>query len=209
MGVGALGDDMNGVKSGHFKLSHALFVYGEVVGTLSADVGAPLAGVNQGFAPIQVKQELVNLINSADTSVLTELARYSGWDTPTQRIAEAFPNAASGSLVYKAGATRLRLAGFEMEVSLLKYLSLATVYSRTGRFYTATSLNSAGTALAYHTHCGVLRDGCFVLPNYTSPSRQTGTGFAAPRLSAMLDTVWIDLAAPHQPTDAHAADRLH
>ena len=140
---------------------------------------------------VEFSAGVADLLDDTPTDALIELIDHTGWQTPNQRIAATFPSAAEGSAIFTAGSELLHIAGFDIELSHLKYLALATIYSRTGSFYTAASLNADSTALQTSEQCGLVRDGCFVLPYYRPPDGQNSTDLAAPRLAAMLDTVWM------------------
>ena len=142
---------------------------------------------------VEVDTDLTDLIANTTTAQLSVLIDHNSWETPTGLISSAFPSI-SDSLATKvgeAGQTRLRTSQGR-QISLLDLLAGATVHSRTGHFYSATYLNIAGNATDFNTPCGVLRDACFILPSLrTASGGPTGSSLAAPRLTAVIDTLWL------------------
>ena len=141
---------------------------------------------------VEVDTDLTDLIARTSTTQLSSLVDHSSWRTPTGIISTTFPTISGNlaRLVGEAGQTRLS-PRFGLGVSLLDLIAGATVHARTGHYYTAAYLNSAGNATQQNTPCGALRDGCFILPAYLSPNNYHGTSFAAPRLTAVIDTLWV------------------
>ena len=201
IGVASLGNSSARWNTGFRKESAALIAAGYFVdGFSNITVASRIDDIDDDHEflngayhdSVELDTDLTDLIASTSTTQLSELVNHSSWVTPTALISSIFPNI-SGSLASKvgeAGQTRLG-ARSGLQKSLLDLLAGATVHARTGHFYTASYLNSAGNAHRFNTHCGVLRDGCFLLPYYTSPSGHHGTSFAAPRLTAVIDTLWL------------------
>ena len=157
-------------------------------GSLPASLGTALVdrdGNRSGS--IELNTELTDLIAQTTTKALIALTQR------TAQIGEAFPDASDNqrSLLASASSVRIQYACAGNTTNLLDMLACATVHSRRGDFYTATYLNREGNALAYNTPCGILRDGCFVLPYYQTDNGWNGTSFAAARLTAMIDTLWL------------------
>ena len=137
---------------------------------------------------IEISTVLTDLITNASTSALAALANHSGNTTPANRISTAFPNATSAERNLLDLAAKVQIDYLEVNpISLLDHLARATVHSRDGHFYIATYLNSTGNALDFNSPCGSLKHGCFILPNYS----ERGASFAAPRLTAAIDTLWL------------------
>ena len=147
---------------------------------------------NHHWNTIQIVTELTDLIAITSISKLTELVTHSSWTTPAGKISAAFSDLseAQQNLVNAAGSLRILMQN-GTGVSLLDLLAGATVHTRQGHFYAAAYLKYGTEELIFNTPCGALRYGCFVLPYYTSPGGQHGTSFAAPRLSAFIDAVWL------------------
>ena len=137
----------------------------------------------------EVSTVLTDLIARTPTSTLADLADHTESRTPAIRIALAFShvNAIELNLLRSAGNARIARAN-NRNISLLDLLASATVQARTGTFYVASSVSNTGDAVSPNTPCGVLRDGCFLLPAWTD---EPSSGFAAPRLTAMIDTLWL------------------
>ena len=201
IGVGSLGNSDAPWSEGFRKQSGGLLAAGYFIDGLSSHTIAGRIEDSEDDGTIyysdfsdsvQLDTELTDLIARTPTTQLSELVNHNAWRTPTGHITSTYPNI-SGDLatkVFEAGQTRLRVNS-RLELSLLDLLAGATVHARTGHFYTAAYLNEAGDATQQNTPCGVLRDGCFILPYYLSPSGYHGTSFAAPRLTAVIDTLWL------------------
>ena len=190
IGVAAVGNSQAGWTTGFRKESGALLVAGYFVdGFSNSTIGARINDDDSVFADsVELDTDLTELIASTATTQLVALVDHNSLETPVGRISSAFPSI-SGTLAAKvseAGQTRLNVPD-ALEVSLLDLLASATVHSRTGHYYTANTLNLVGDRPAYGVPCGVLRDGCFFLPYYGS----SGTSYAAPRLTAVIDTIWL------------------
>ena len=201
IGVGALGNSNHGWNRGFRKESAGLLSAGFFVDSLNNsniaaridDIPDDLDWLDGVYADsVELDTDLTDLIANTSTAKLAELVSHTNQTTPNEFISSAFPGI-SGNLATKvseAGQTRLRTTG-GIRVSLLHLLAAATVHARTGHFYTASYLNPDGDDHYFNTHCGVFRDSCFILPNYTSPNGHQGTSFAAPRLTAVIDTLWL------------------
>ena len=195
IGVGALGNSDANWSGGFRKESGGLLVAGFFQDSLSSITVAARIDDEEDddyWDSVEVNTDLTDLLARTPTTQLTNLVDHSSWRTPTGFISSTFPSI-SGSLatlVGEAGQTRL-WTNNGYAVSLLDLLAGATVHARTGHYYTASYLNPAGEAHRFNTHCGVLRDGCFILPFYSSPNGQQGTSFAAPRLTAIIDSLWL------------------
>ena len=198
IGVGSLGNSNANWSTGFRKESAGLIVAGYFQGDLSRSTIAAriddteddhvyLDGVY--FDSVEVDTNLTDLIANTPTAQLAELVNHNSWRTPTGLISSAFPNI-SGSLattVNEAGQTRL-ITYLGLQKSLLDLLAGAVIHARTGHYYTASYLNGDGDDHMFNTHCGVLRDGCFIMPSLPFPP---GTSFASPRLTAVIDTLWL------------------
>ena len=201
VGVGSLGNSNAQWNSGFRKQSGGLLAAGFIHSQdISADRVLPdgLGEViddnedNDYWDSVQISTQLTDLIAATPTSTLSVLVDHKSWTTPASKISAAFPTV-SGSLqrqVNSAGNVRISFSN-GTGVSLLDLLAGAAVHARTGHFYTAAYLNAAGDATQQNTPCGMLRDACFMLPYYTSPRGHHGTSFAAPRLAAFIDAVWL------------------
>ena len=195
IGVGALGNSNADWSGGFRKESGGLLAAGYFHDSLSnIAVAARIDDEedNDYWDSVEVNTDLTDLLARTPTAQLANLVDHSSWRTPTGFISSTFPSI-SGSLatlVGEAGQTRL-WTNNRYPLSLLDLLAGATVHARTGHYYTASYLNPTGDDHFFNTHCGVLRDGCFILPFYTSPNGQQGTSFAAPRLTAIIDALWL------------------
>ena len=198
--VAGLGNSDHNWSSGFRKEPQALLLAGYFVDSLSDsnlatridDTPDDLDWLDGVYADsVELDTDLTDLIASTSTTQLAALVEHSSWRTPDTSISSAFPNISStlATKVSEAGQTRLNLQRSH-EISLLDLLAIATVQARTGHYYTASYFNSAGNDHRFNTHCGVLRDGCFILPFYGSDDLQ-GTSFAAPRLTAVIDSLWL------------------
>ena len=196
IGVGALGNSTASWSAGFRKASGDLLVAGYFTDGLSnSTIAAKIDDFeNNYWDSVELDTDLTDLIASTSTSRLADLVDHSSWETPVGRIFSTFPsiNGALADKVTEAGRTRLYSVSHELRESLLDLLAGATVHARTGHYYTASYLNSNGDAHRFNTHCGVLQDGCFILPFYLLPGgRPSGTSSAAPRLTAVIDTLWL------------------
>ena len=196
IGVGALGNSNANWSTGFRKASGDLLDAGFFLdGFSNSSIAARIDDTESVYwDSVELDTDLTDLIASTPTSQLLYLVDHSSWETPTHRIASIFPDI-TGNLAAKvneAGRTRLSSSRPQLQLSLLDLLAGATVHARTGHYYTASYLNSNGDATAYNTPCGVLQDGCFILPFYLLPGgRPSGTSSAAPRLTAVIDTLWL------------------
>ena len=201
IGVGSAGNSDANWNIGFRKEAGALLAAGYFVnGLASSNIAALIDDRSDNDSlshvyndSVELDTDLSDLIASTPTTQLAALVNHNSWETPADHISSAFPSI-SGSLATKvaeAGRTRLRTR-HGLKKSLLDFLAGATVHARTGHFYTASYLNVAGDATDFNTPCGVLQDGCFILPSYrTSTGGPTGTSLAAPRLTAVIDTLWL------------------
>ena len=192
IGVGAVGNSSAGWRTGFLKVTGDLLDAGYFVdGFSNSTIAARIDDdASVYWDSVELDTDLTDLIANTPTALLTRLVDHNSWETPTQLISSIFPSI-SGSLATKvreAGQTRLSSTAPQLQISLLDLLAGATVHARTGHYYTASYLNNFGNDLLFNTHCGVLRDGCFILPYLASPA---GTSFAAPRLTAVIDTLWL------------------
>ena len=203
IGVGALGNSFATWNTGFRKESGGLLAAGYFVDDLDSNTLAARIDDLEDNHPyvdgvywdsVELDTDLSDLIASTSTAQLKELVNHNSWRTPADLISSIFPNISGGlaTKVSEAGQTRLNLQD-SFEVSLLDLLAGATVHARTGHYYTAAYFRppAAGEGHFFNTHCGVLRDGCFLLPFYQSPRGAQGTSFAAPRLTAIIDTIWL------------------
>ena len=192
IGVGAVGNSSAVWRSGFLKVTGDLLDAGYFVdGFSNSTIAARIDDDNSVYwDSVELDTDLTDLIANTPTAQLTSLVDHNSWETPTGLISSIFPNLTANlaAKVREAGQTRLSSTAPQLRISLLDLLAGATVHARTGHYYTASYLNSSGTNLLFHTHCGVLRDGCFILPFLSSPP---GTSFAAPRLTAVIDTLWL------------------
>ena len=191
IGVGALGNSNAGWNAGFLKASGDLLDAGFFIDGLSnSTIAARIDDDGSDhWDSVELDTDLIDLIARTPTTQLTQLVNHNSLETPTALISSTFPNI-SGDLARKvaeAGRTRLLNSQPQLRLSLLDLLAGATVHARTGHYYTVNSLNSAGDSIAFSTHCGVLRDGCFIMPFYG----YSGTSLAAPRLTAVIDTLWL------------------
>ena len=197
IGVGSLGNSRAEWNRGFRKEPTAFLVAGYFHDSLTdSTIAARIedrddAGFLDGlfWDSVEVNTDLTDLIASTPTTQLVELANHGSWRTPAGLVSSTFPDISGtrlGSIVSEAGQTRMSSG-----LSLLGLLAGATVHARTGHYYTASYLNRDGNGHYFDTHCGVLRDGCFILPYYASPNGWQGTSFAAPRLTAVIDTLWL------------------
>ena len=166
IGVGGVGNSNADWSSGFRKESNALLAAGYFRDSLSdSRIAARIEDHEEDTGDsIEVNTDLTDLIARTPTTQLVNLVDHSSTRTPTGFISSAFPDISGNlaTIVTEAGQTRLTLGR-----SLLDLLAGATVHARTGHYYTASYLNADGDDHYYNTHCGVLRDGCFILPNYT------------------------------------------
>ena len=199
IGVGALGDSNEEWRTGFRKQSSALLAAGYFVnGLTNSNIAARIDDKNATnssdgvyWDSVEVDSGITDLIARTPTTQLAALVNHNSWETPADLISSAF-SGISGSLATKvseAGQTRLRTS-LGLEKSLLDLLAGAAVHARTGHFYTASTLNTAGNDHRFNTDCGVLQDGCFVLPDYGFFGIRLSTVYAAPRLTAVVDTLW-------------------
>ena len=206
IGVGAIGNSQANWSTGFRKAPGDLLVAGYFIDGLSnSTIAGRIADYNVYWDSVEVDTDLTDLISNTATAQLVALVNHNSWRTPNANISSIFPYI-SGNLAAKvteAGQTRLRFAYGFVGVSLLDLLAGATVHARTGHYYTASYLNPAGDATDFNTPCGVLQDGCFILPSYRSSSGgPTGSSLAAPRLTAVIDTLWL-LWPSLTPIDIH------
>ena len=199
--VGALGNSQDSWNIGFRKESGGFLLAGYFVDSLStSNIAARIDDTPDDLDwldgvyldSVELDTDLTDLIASSSTTQLATLVEHSSWRTPTSLISSTFPNI-SGNLATKvseAGQTRLNLQE-AYEISLLDVIAIATVQARTGHYYTASYLDPTGDDHRFNAYCGVLRDGCFILPYYRSPNNSEGTSFAAPRLTAVIDTLWL------------------
>ena len=195
IGVGSLGNSNSDWSTGYRKESTAFLAAGYFHDSLSAStIAARIDDDRDGdfWDSVEVDTDLTDLIARTPTAQLSSLVDHSSWRTPAGLISATFPSISGNlaAIVGEAGRTRLR-PRFGLGVSLLDLIAGATVHARTGHYYTAAYLNSTGDATEQNTPCGALRDGCFILPFYLSPNGFHGTSFAAPRLTAVIDTLWV------------------
>ena len=196
IGVGATGNSDVSWSTGFRKEPGDLLVVGYFVGGVgNSTIAARIDDIDDDYwDSVELDTDLTDLIASTQTTQLAELVDHNSWVTPTSLINSIFPDI-SGSLAAKvaeAGNTRLYSISHGLSESLLDLLAGATVHARTGHYYTAAYLNPAGYATDFNTPCGALQDGCFILPSYRSDlGGPTGTSLAAPRLTAVIDTLWL------------------
>ena len=191
IGVGAVGNSNAPWNGGFRKVSGDLLDAGFFIdGFSNSTIAARINDDNSvHWDSVELDTDLTDLIARTPTAQLIELVDHNSLETPTALIASTFPSI-SGSLATKvaeAGRTRLVNSQPQLRLSLLDLLAGATVHVRTGHYYTVNTLTEAGDGLAYNTYCGVLRDGCFVMPFYG----YSGTSLAAPRLTPVIDTLWL------------------
>ena len=209
--VGALGNSEATWGSGVLQQPETLLFKDDFEDALPASLGSyAVDDRNNEEDEVLLKIEFTDLLANASTASLRALIDYDAAQrtTPAANIASAFPSAtaAQRSLLTAAGNTRLALKSFFQNpdhtinsYSLLKLLAQSIVHARSGNYYGATYLKNSARLADPSTHeldtkspCGVLIDACFVLPSFRSPvGNFDGTSFAAPRLTAMIDTVWL------------------
>ena len=192
IGVGGIGNSDAGWNNGFRKESTVILGSAHLQDGLSPSLGAIIDDPTVAMQnPVELNTILTDLILRTETNTLATLANHSGSTTPASRISTAFPDADTRerNLLTLAGDTQITQHFLDGKISLLDLLAAAVVHSRKGNLYTVTYLNSAGDALDFNDPCGVLRYGCFILPYLTQPLR--GSSFAAPRLTAFIDTLWL------------------
>ena len=192
IGVGALGNSDTTWSSGFRKESIGLLLDSYFHDSLSDSTIAAKIGdySSESTNSVEIDTDLTDLIANTPTAQLTELVAHNSWETPAGRISSIFPDIGNSlaAKVSEAGQTRLRTRR-GLQISLLDLLAGATVHARTGHYYTAGYVNRAGDDTFYKTHCGVVRDGCFMFQSVSL--FRTGTSHAAPRLTAVIDTLWL------------------